>query len=101
MQAFREFESHSFRHVSILPKSSYDADSRYTWKVLIHTDRKGWPAGMSKAFMVKAKLDAWLTTFDVRGETYYNILYLEREADLAHFKLSWDGSQDYMCEKIR
>jgi len=51
--------------VSILPKSSYDADSRYTWKVLIHTDRKGWPAGMSKAFMVKAKLDAWLTTFDV------------------------------------
>jgi len=86
--------------MSKFPKTQKDHDAKYKWKIYIPT-QKGWPQGMSRAFKIKAKFDVWLTENNIRGESYYNMLYLTHDKDVVYFKLSWQGEQDYQIEKLR
>ena len=83
-----------------LPKTGKDYDSKYKWKIYIPAEG-GWPSGMSKAFKIKSQFDVWLTENDIKGETFYNMLYLTKDKDVIHFKLSWQGSSDYQIVKLR
>tara|TARA_A100001011_G_scaffold279149_2_gene289002 strand:- start:1301 stop:1558 length:258 start_codon:yes stop_codon:yes gene_type:complete len=83
-----------------LPQTEKDLDNKYKWKILVPVS-KGWPAGMSKAFKVKAQFDTWLTENDISGLSFYNMLYLTRDKDVVYFKLSWPGAQNFQVIKLR
>ena len=83
-----------------LPQTEKDLDNKYKWKIFVPVG-KGWPAGMSKAFKVKAQFDTWLTENDISGLSYYNMLYLTRDKDVVYFKLSWPGAQNFQVIKLR
>ena len=83
-----------------LPQTEKDLDNKYKWKILVPVS-KGWPAGMSKAFKVKAQFDTWLTENNIKGETFYNMMYLQRDKDVVYFKLSWQGDQNYDIVRLR
>jgi len=83
-----------------LPKTEKDYDSKYKWKIYIPAPG-GWPKGMSRAFKIKTQFDVWLTENNIRGETFYNMLYLTKDKDVVYFKLSWQGEQDYQVIKLR
>ena len=82
------------------PKTEKDHDKKYKWKIYIPA-KGGWPQGMSKAFKIKAKFDVWLTENNIRGETFYNMMYLTKDKDVVYFKLSWQGDKNYQIEKLR
>ena len=82
------------------PQTYKDAELKYKWKIFIPA-RGGWPTGMSKAFKIKSQFDVWLTENDIRGESFYNMLYLTKDKDVVYFKLSWQGDENYQIEKLR
>lgn len=81
------------------PTTKKDFDRKYKWKIYIPVTL-GWPQAMSKIFKLKAELDVWLTQNDIKGETYYNMLYLLEDKDVVHFKLSWTGKEKYTVEHL-
>ena len=82
------------------PPNERDYDAKYKWKIYIPSPG-GWPKGMAKAFKIKAKFDVWLTENNIRGETFYNMMYLTRDKDVVYFKLSWQGDQNYQIVQLR
>jgi len=83
-----------------LPQTQKDFDKKYKWKVFVPAPG-GWPKGMSKAFKIKSLLDVWLTENNIKGETFYNMMYLQRDKDVVYFKLSWQGDQNYDIVRLR
>ena len=83
-----------------LPQTEKNLDYKYKWKILVPVG-KGWPQGMAKAFKVKAKFDQWLTENDIKGVSFYNMMYLQRDKDVVYFKLSWSGEQNFKVIKLR
>ena len=82
------------------PQTEKDFDRKFKWKIYIPTGKGGFQ-GMSKAFKIKAQFDVWLTENDIKGTSYYNMLYLTKEKDVVHFKLSWQGDNNYVAMKLR
>jgi len=82
------------------PSTERDYDAKYKWKIYIPA-KGGWPKGMSKAFKIKSQFDVWLTENNIRGETFYNMMYLTRDKDVVYFKLSWQGDQNYQIVQLR
>ncbi len=85
---------------NIIPDTQKDNDATYKWKIYIPA-KGGWPKGMSRAFKIKSLFDVWLTENNIRGETFYNMMYLTRDKDVVYFKLSWQGEQEYQIVQLR
>ncbi len=56
---------------------------------------------MSKAFKIKSLFDVWLQQNNIKGETFYNMMYLTRNEDVVYFKLSWTGDENYQIVQLR
>ncbi len=82
------------------PSTEKDFDVKYKWKIYIPADG-GWPKGMSKAFKIKSLFDVWLQQNNIKGETFYNMMYLTRNEDVVYFKLSWTGDENYQIVQLR
>ncbi len=45
--------------------------------------------------------DYFNTENNIKGTSYYNMLYLTHNKDVVYFKLSWPGSQNFTITKLR
>mgnify|MGYP001182815559 FL=1 len=82
------------------PQTERDFDQKFKWKIFIPV-AKGWPQEMTRAFKIKSQYDVWLAENNIKGTSYYNMLYLTHNKDVVYFKLSWPGSQNFTITKLR